>query len=186
MTKSALQRFIEGLRIQPGGCWFWGKTNRLIDDNGTRKSVTHWVCDRFRNTKLPRDYRVVRSCKNLKCVNPAHLAITRYERFMRFVEKQDNGCWFWTGSVSHKGYGKTSRIVTDPITKETYQLPVRAHRWIYAHANSLDVSDIELCVCHKCDNPSCVNPDHLFLGTHTDNMQDMLRKDRGKYKKRST
>lgn len=76
-----------------------------------------------------------------------------------------DGCHYWTGQVDSCGYGvfhiKNSKF--------------SAHRISYI-INKGDLKN--LLVCHSCDNPSCVNPDHLFLGTHQDNMNDMKRKKR--------
>lgn len=76
-------------------------------------------------------------------------------------------CWPWTGSKLPTGYG----------TFGVKRKPIGAHRvsWMLSHG---DASLPSLSVLHKCDNPSCVRPSHLFLGTHQDNMNDMKRKGR--------
>ena len=88
------------------------------------------------------------------------------ERFWKRVQKTET-CWLWTGAKNKKGYG------TFYISK--YE-PIGAHRFSYLLAEGK--SPEELFVCHKCDNPSCVRPDHLFLGTNTDNMRDAKKKGR--------
>jgi hypothetical protein len=76
------------------------------------------------------------------------------------------GCWNWINKLNPKGYGITSKTIAGFNT---------AHRTSYA----IFVEDPSgLCVCHKCDNRKCCNPEHLFLGTQEDNIRDMVAKDR--------
>ena len=90
----------------------------------------------------------------------------------RFHEKwelyKETGCWIWKASVAGRGYGQ----IKIPGTRHQ----IYAHRLSYLiHYGELP-SDME--VCHTCDNPLCVKPSHLFLGTRKDNAIDMKKKDR--------
>lgn len=97
---------------------------------------------------------------------------TTAERFWSHVAKSD-GCWEWTGTRPHNKYGRF-RI------GETF---VMSHRYSWTITNGAIPEG--QCVCHRCDNMKCVRPDHLFLGTHTDNMRDAQGKGRlrGRYSK---
>jgi hypothetical protein len=89
------------------------------------------------------------------------------KRFWSKVDRLDEeDCWEWLGKRNVKGYGLIS-------LKGNWYL---ANRVMYLIDSGLD--PFEKDVLHSCDNPCCINPYHLFLGTHQDNMQDMIQKGR--------
>ncbi len=87
------------------------------------------------------------------------------ERFWKYVNRgTDEECWNWTGFRDWDGYGKF---------RECTRINIAAHRFSYRlHNGNLPA---ELVVRHKCNNPACVNPNHLETGTHIENMGDRIR-----------
>ena len=85
--------------------------------------------------------------------------------FISRIHKQEGACWIWRGRISEKGYGTYGKRLAHRIAYEM---------WVAAIPSGLNV-------CHSCDNPPCVRPDHLFLGTNADNTKDMMSKGRGKW-----
>jgi hypothetical protein len=101
------------------------------------------------------------------------------ERFLAKVDKQtkvtspfvSTPCWLWTASARNGGYGVLRTQIDGRWSSSV------ASRLAHAHWNNDPIEG--LIVCHRCDTPSCVNPEHLFLGTHQDNISDMWEKGRG-------
>lgn len=91
------------------------------------------------------------------------------ERFMEKVSPEPNsGCWLWTGAIVTGGYGVIAR-------GDGTRTNVQAHRLAFELFKGQKGEGF---ICHHCDNRSCVNPDHLFVGDHAANMRDMWEKGR--------
>jgi hypothetical protein len=180
--------FLENVDVgNENDCWNWlGYINIsgygtfvYYDENKTQLSIqpSHLMYKLYYSYY---DYirKIYYRCGNKLCCNPLHLSINKRDkkfiidektlnRFWRkAIIKDKDSCWEWIGAKNRKGYGT---IYFDGKVR-------KAHRVSYV----LTYGDIlgDLCVLHKCDNPSCVNPNHLFIGTVKDNSDDMILKER--------
>ena len=164
-------------------CWEWmackepDGSGRIGIDNKT--VIAHRLSWELTYGSIPDCLMVIHTCGNKSCVRPDHLSLGTYDdihekiplekRFWEKVQKTLDGCWNWCGAKSTAGYGYLR------IEKHG----VLAHRiaWELTHR---DIPE-GMCVLHHCDNPACVNPDHLFLGNQQDNTQDMIAKGRERW-----
>ncbi len=144
-----------------------GKLTVLSLDNIGKNGQKYWKCQcdcgniRITSTnELTRKRTSVPSCG---CYRP--IKMDPLDRFMKFLNITDS-CWLWIGSTQAMGYGQFWYKNKQTISHRT--------SWILHKGNIPE----GLIVCHKCDNKKCVNPDHLFLGLHQDNTDDMISKGR--------
>lgn len=169
---------------QTDSCWEWpvltAKGVGLARHAGRRLSA-HRLAWEFSYGPLPAGLNVMQRCGDRACVRPEHLATTRSrrrarapisERFWRYVEKTET-CWLWIGSRVPGGYGG--------LSSQLRGIPRRAHRISYELAHGPIPEGLD--VLHRCDNPPCVRPEHLFLGTARDNAVDMMAKRRSRVAK---
>lgn len=87
-------------------------------------------------------------------------------KIIRTSKKQFGHCWIWQGSFFQSGYGRFF----------SHQIAYRAHRVAFIIAYGTIPED--KIICHKCDNPRCVNPEHLWAGSSKENTRDMIEKGR--------
>ncbi len=116
-------------------------------------------------------YAVVTLSNGTRKIQRQSMSLEEVKQYLLrvFIEKPGNmvsPCWEWPGFKTKRGYGVIGH------RGRVY----RVHRWFWEMVNGPFDSKFE--VCHACDNPSCYNPEHLFLGTHRDNMGDAARKNR--------
>lgn len=88
----------------------------------------------------------------------------------KVIINEQTDCWEYQGGTNNIGYG----MIRDEDKMRT------THRVSYEEHNNVKIPKY-MCVCHSCDNPICVNPAHLWLGTMKDNMHDMIKKGRARF-----
>lgn len=183
--RSLVEGFAKRCTTDPStGCWLWSGCERL-KSNGKRY-FGHRLSYELHVGPIQDPYVTVdRTCGTHNCVNPAHLRLssrwpdrTVRERFdEKWTPEPNTGCWLWCGA--------SQRIKRDGRSTQSYGLlydadsdrPWQAHRLAW-ELNRGSIPD-GLWVLHKCDTPPCVNVDHLWLGTPSQNTLDMYAKDRG-------
>lgn len=137
---------------------------KCLHEECNRKAVSKGCCDKH--------YRRLRKHGS---INPENIRVVdegdAAKRFSKKYDVIDSGCWIWKRGTSKNGKG----VLYPKIHIETGT--IGAHRYSYMLHYGKEIPK-NMYVCHKCDTPLCVNPDHLFLGYHSDNMIDMVKKGR--------
>jgi len=174
--------------IEETGCWKW--TAAIYNKTKFPYITVRSAPGKFKKMVVPRylyqqKYGEIRrnqviqiTCGEPRCVNPEHMeAIDRSvlnaksnpkvdlkKRISNYIINDETQCWEWQGFINPDGYGVLG------ATGETKGRSQLAHRIAYEEW----VGEIPpgMSVCHRCDNPKCINPAHLFAGSHLDNMKD--------------
>jgi hypothetical protein len=175
------------VKAGPDECWLW--TGGVGQKGGPHASVgrkgfnpRRAIYEEANGVTLPRTRQVSTTCKVPRCLNPAHLYLRPWmddvTRFWSHVRKAEgDACWEWQGTFFQRGYGSFSMLV-EGVKKDR-----QAHRvaWEIATGTRLDGPShgVEAqVIMHRCDNPKCVRPSHLELGTNRLNSHDAIAKGR--------
>lgn len=145
----------------------------------SRKSL--WICECDCGEKKPVWLQSLNNGDTVSCGCKRSKAKDPESRIRESSALDENsGCWNWILRLDRGGYG---RMKIQMGARGLYRFE-GAHRYSYTIFKGDIPAGME--VCHRCDNPSCVNPEHLWLGTHQQNMKDMHEKGRGPkgYKRR--
>lgn len=187
MTKT-IDRFQEKISKESNGCWRWTASEKFMYKGKlTRPHRVIWEMERGR---IPKGMSVIRKCENILCINPDHLCIKSVwndaenweQKFWKSIRVGcSDECWPWMAKSKNAfGYGSFRKRWTPETGRGKM---TGAHRISY----ELKVGKIPkgMEVLHKCDNPACCNPKHLFVGTQRDNVVDCVNKGRANRQKGS-
>jgi hypothetical protein len=190
---------------EPDVCWNWtgGRDHGYgrVYLPAKREVLAHKFAWVQQNGVVPDGHVVCHTCPSKLCVNTRHLVLRSQEeathvsmagrprnrrcqdlkpKFEKYVDRTSSpiGCWLWTGSCNARGYGQLHHAKRGDVSFRG------AHKWSWTLHRG--VVPAGMWVLHKCDNPPCVNPDHLFLGTPLDNARDMAAKARQVFQKDPT
>jgi HNH endonuclease len=103
------------------------------------------------------------------CGNRANGHLCSVVAVMKYTLDHNSGCWLWMGGLNGNGYG---RFRVNGVLEYAHRRSWKIHKGSIPHGMN---------VLHRCDNPPCINPDHLFLGTQSDNVRDTETKGRGNH-----
>lgn len=165
----------------PDACWMWTAASMRFHVTKRMATAPRRVAYALGvSGDVPPEVPMI--CREERCVNPAHIAKTDADKFWALVKKAEgDACWEWQGGIVKKrqyngrGYGAFA-----PRTGEI----TPAHRYAWELVNGPFPEG--MFACHRCDNPICCRPDHIFPGAHVDNMRDMIAKGRAAWQRRST
>lgn len=170
--------------INEDDCWLWistiGNNKRGIMRINQQNIVAQRASWLIHFGEIPKGESVLNTCKNNLCVNPNHLYLgghkdRKYEHNEKSLEerfwekvavKTKEECWEWLAYKTQEGYGR--------IKYKDRSLEASRASWMI---NRGEIPK-RMFVLHICDNPACVNPDHLYIGDHLDNMRDKKEKNR--------
>lgn len=152
----------------------WARLVRHGDANYESRNYNHGSictvngCGRKYATKgfCSAHYKRYQKYGNPLSEKPLKIQFKNSDEFFENKILKTKTCWIWQGTIMNSGYGELK------YKGKTWG----AHRYSYFKHNG--EFDRNLFVCHHCDNKLCVNPEHLFLGTNQDNVDDMMQKGR--------
>lgn len=163
----------------PDECWNWrghigkdGMGYAYTGPNQKRSAArVAWEMTHGPIVETTRPKMVKHTCGNRLCCNPAHLRLLDTDFWANVDIRGEDDCWEWMGSYRSNGYGQYG------LNGENIIAHRMAYELRYGPIGKME-NGKSLHVCHKCDNPKCCNPNHLFLGTPRDNVRDMIQKGR--------